>query len=206
MNENTRIPNPMPGPALCKALIEAQRHAQGVAKASKNTFHNYSYASAEAIIEEARDALTHAGVVVSTLGWESQDGRIVVRYLVAHESGEAFVGEASTPVLPEKGRPLDKAEATALTANLSYFLRGLLLLPRVDAAEEMNTRDDRPERTSRAAGSRPAGPRVAALPGKEKGLDELTEALAGEGVAKNNGHHPKVEQDGENGASAASPW
>lgn len=181
MNEQTINPNPMPGATLCKALIEAQRHAQAVAKGSKNTFHGYIYASAEAIIEESRDALIHAGIVVSTLGWESRDSRIFVRYLVAHESGEAFVAESSTPIIPEKGRPLDKAEATALTANLGYYLRGLLLLPRVDPSEEMNTRDDR-ERAAAADKARPARPASADEP---TSLEHLTEVLAGAGNRRN---------------------
>lgn len=45
--------------------------------------------------------------------------------------------------MPEKGRPLDKAFATALTTALKYWLRDLLLLPRVVADDDMDTRDDR---------------------------------------------------------------
>lgn len=169
-----------PGAALWKALIAAQRHAQAVGKASTNTFHHYKYASAEAIIEEARDALTHAGVMVATVGWQSAGDRMVVTYLIAHESGETLVAESSTPIVPDKGRPLDKAEATALTANLGYFLRGLLLLPRVDQHEEMNNRDDRgaersgrgrtftvPSRSPRPPAPEPAPPEQALQPKDE---------------------------------------
>jgi lysozyme len=40
-------------------------------------------------------------------------------------------------------RPLDKAVATAMTYNLGYFLRGLLLLPRVEEGTDVDQRDDR---------------------------------------------------------------
>jgi hypothetical protein len=45
------------------------------------------------------------------------------------------------PFAEEKGRPLDKALAGALTSSLGYWLRSLLLVPRDD--EEMDKRDDR---------------------------------------------------------------
>ena len=59
------------------------------------------------------------------------------------------------PVLPEKGRPIDKAEAGARTYALSYFLRDLLLIPRVDEGSDVDQRDDR-DRSGRATAPRPA--------------------------------------------------
>jgi hypothetical protein len=134
---------PTPGATLCKAMLAAQKQAQAVDKGSVNSFHRYKYASAEAIIAEARQALTSAGIVVSAIGWSSDGNRVAVKYLVAHESGECIVSTCSTAVVPDKGRPLDKAESTALTYNLGYFLRGFLLLPRVDPSAEVDSRDDR---------------------------------------------------------------
>jgi len=63
-------------------------------------------------------------------------------YTVAHKDGGAFECATSTPAIEEKGRPRDKAVATALTYSLGYFLRGLLLLPRVDEATDVDRRDD----------------------------------------------------------------
>jgi hypothetical protein len=150
--------------AIYAALVKAQAAARGVEKSSANQFHRYKYASAEAIIAEARDALNAAGLAVfvesfayqpykpdeapppvETKGGKRQAaavGRVVVRYRVAHESGASLDAVCSSPVIPESGRPEDKAEATALTYNLGYYLRGLLLLPRVEEGTDVDQRDD----------------------------------------------------------------
>lgn len=139
---------------LASALLEAQRKAQAVGKDSTNTHQRYQYASAEAIIGEARKALNVSGLVLITLAWRlvsvaanaSKDYsatayRIDVTYKLLHQTGEWHLFECSTPVVPGKGRPEDKAEFSALTANLAYFLRGLLLLPRLDE-DAIDQRDD----------------------------------------------------------------
>lgn len=134
--------------SLASALVQATQHAQSVSKDGKNAFHGYRYASAEAIIAEAREALTAAGLTLAALGWSVTPpagdfpGHLTVSYRLFHVSGETLDLEpCSTAIIPEKGRPYDKAEATALTYSLGYVLRGLLLLPRVD--EEPDKRDDR---------------------------------------------------------------
>ena len=45
------------------------------------------------------------------------------------------------PIIPEKGRPWDKAHAGALTSSLAYFLRDLLLMPRVEEGTDMDSGD-----------------------------------------------------------------
>ena len=135
------------------ALGQATATASAVGKRSKNEHHRYQYASSEHVIEEARDALSahglslycksaHArplgtsqaeredGVVSTSTQWEA-----AMVYVLAHSSGESFEIESSTPIMPEKGRPLDKALATAKTYDLAYTLRSLLLLPRLDPRE-----------------------------------------------------------------------
>lgn len=127
---------------LQAALVRAQRAAKEVTKSSENKYHGYGYASAEAMIAEARDAIGQAGLAVIT-EWTVSEGRVNVNYILMHEEGGSMSLMSSTPILPEKGRPADKAEATALTYNLGYFLRGLLLLPRVEKGAEVDDRDDR---------------------------------------------------------------
>jgi hypothetical protein len=129
------------------ALVKAQAHASAVEKTSANTFHRYRYASAESIITEARACLAHAGLGVLAEGWEVESSephdRLVVQYLVVHDSGLSWHPRpTSTPIIPEKGRPQDKAEATALTYNLGYFQRSLLNLPRVEEGTDVDQRDD----------------------------------------------------------------
>lgn len=148
--------------AIAAAIVHAQAVARAVGKDAKNTHHGYRYASAEGIIIEAKEALVAAGLALLQLTWrlvtsDTVDevtgeerrlpsgvlGRVVVDYLLVHKDGDTFPFSTSTPVIPDKGRPPDKAEFAALTANLGYTLRGLLLLPRDDEQASIDARDDR---------------------------------------------------------------
>lgn len=136
---------------MAAALVAAQKHAQAVAKTSKNTFHGYKYASAEALIAEGREALADNGLAVMPIEWrvlpvegiEGVRSKVEVTYMLMHETGASVSAKCETSILPEKGRPQDKAEATALTYNLGYYLRGLLLLPREEPGTSVDARDDR---------------------------------------------------------------
>lgn len=137
--------------ALFAAIARAIATAKSVEKGSENTYHRYKYASAESLIEEARSPLAAEGVCVLPSSWrvsprEGDSGYFAdvdVTYLVAHSGGGSITCEARTPAIREKGRPEDKAVATALTYSLGYFLRGMLMLPRVDADHDVDKRDDR---------------------------------------------------------------
>ncbi len=165
--------NETQGNGILGRLVSAQKTAQAVAKDSVNRFHNYKYASAEAVIEEARGALTDAGLALFVSWWLFHEregasvnspekgspaqccGDVQVHYVLASEDGEerAFPG-VTTPVILEVGRPLDKAQATALTYNMAYFLRGLLLLPREEEDASPDRRDDRPRQAPPAPAPR----------------------------------------------------
>jgi hypothetical protein len=131
--------------ALAAALVKAQLAAEAVGKDSTNTFHKYKYASAEAMLAEGRQALASAGLALYQRGWEVDSERsvITVFYTLLHDSGERIGWAAQTSIVPDKGRPQDKAEAAALTYSIAYAIRGLLLLPRVDETASVDARDDR---------------------------------------------------------------
>lgn len=148
------------------ALVKAQRLVKRVQHDQGNTHHNYRYTSAEALLEAATEWFGQAGLAFVQYGWrreapraeewlfasaenktvsieESAPARLVILYALIHESGEVWeMPPTSIPVLPEKGRPLDKAEATALTYSLGYTLRGLLKIPRSDDGTDANQRAD----------------------------------------------------------------
>jgi hypothetical protein len=170
-------------PELAAGLLKAQAEAIPVGKASVNEHHGYKYVSAEDMISEGRAALRVGGLSLFVAGWRvealekpiaSADGksdaaaRVIVKYVLAHVSGQAYSWEASSYIIPGKGRPADKAELGAITANLAYAIRGLLLLPRVDEHVAIELRDDREfELASKApaSASRPvAAPAAAAAP------------------------------------------
>lgn len=197
MSETTQTTPPA---KLYAALAAAQKVAEAVGKDARNTFHGYSYASAEAIIAEARAALSAHGLAVFTAsidrdesqrehkwgpwtnpktGVETQEidvpRRIRCRYLLVHESGEALAFESTTPVIPENGRPEDKAEFGSRTENLGYALRDLLLLPRVQEETLPSARNDQgyegpkrgaeqPPKATAPAAAAPAGPTSSTAP------------------------------------------
>jgi hypothetical protein len=150
---------------LASALLAAQKALPSVGKDAKNSFHHYSYVSAEAMIGACRDALHGAGLTVRRAGWKfdgTPEGGIVnSTFVLSHgPTGESVSDEIAWICVPEKGRPIDKAMAGALTSSLGYYLRDLLLVPREDESE-MDRRDDtkyEPRKAPAPARSNPATP------------------------------------------------
>lgn len=191
-----------PHPSLAGALAAAILDAGAVAKAARNDFHRYSYASAESILVEARAALARHGLVAT---WHARGldmsraasievvGRKgkqllqvyahlvgVVRLSYAH-SDQVLDTPLEWPVCLEAGKHADKAVAAAQTSALSYALRDLLLLPRVAEGEDIQSRHD--EVHEHQTASRPAAAddwldaAGVALRAKGWSPDDATEAL-----------------------------
>jgi hypothetical protein len=138
-----------PQAALFAALSRAQAVAVSVEKDATNKFHKYNYASAEALIAEAKAALASAGLAVVPSSsmlrepkvFEREQGAFAVllaEWVVVHGDGGSLPIACEWPVIPEKGRPLDKALAAARTASLGYLLRDLLQLPRVEEGTDLD--------------------------------------------------------------------
>jgi hypothetical protein len=126
---------------LAAALLTAQQAIGAVGKDAHNAFGKYDYVSAEAMIKASRVALHSAGVLFYASGVEViGEGRAVqVTYRLSHPAtAEELEMSRAWPICPGKGKPEDKALAGALTACLSYTLRDLLLIARVDPSEEMD--------------------------------------------------------------------
>jgi hypothetical protein len=152
-------------PKLAKALTSALRDVHGVHKGSEGEAgqgRRYAYASAEAVITEALRVLSKHALIFTLqsyrLGPEREfevkvgggkDAKRVrvspptleATYRLEHESGEwRTIRSDGTAIMCDGGRPPDKAMATAKTYDLSYALRTLLMLPRVE--DEPDRRDD----------------------------------------------------------------
>lgn len=133
---------------LAAALAEAQARAHGVEKDARNEFHKYRYASAEALISEAKEALRGTGLSLVPASTTIAPGvgvsdptvpAILTRtFVLLHASGESRDLSFSWPIVPDRGRPFDKAVASAATASLGYLLRDLLLMPRVAEGDDMD--------------------------------------------------------------------
>lgn len=146
---------------LYAALVKAQQSVKPVEKDSKNSFHHYRYASSEDVISESRRALSSCGLAFAPTSYlvsHDESGMMLsALYVLAHESGESMEVRSQTPIIPEKGRPEDKATATAKTYNLAYTLRGVLLIERVEEGVNADARDDSryiPKQQREPAGAR----------------------------------------------------
>ena len=131
--------------SLDGALLEAQRLIRGVRKGSRNDYHRYNYASAEDMIAESRKVLLAAGLVAPRESWSlaHRDSVWIITSTmrIAHPvSGESRLVTTEYPIVPEKGRPLDKAANASLSTSYAYWLRDLLQIPRVET--EVCARDD----------------------------------------------------------------
>jgi hypothetical protein len=140
-----------------EAILEAQKQSRALVKDARNDFGQYDYVSTEAMIQEAKTILSSVGLSVIPVETsvrresEGDDFRILHRkYLVADGEGNTVEMHQEWAVVPGKGRPWDKAVASAATTSLNYFLRDLLQIPRVDAEDDM----DHPKRDE-AEGSKP---------------------------------------------------
>lgn len=149
-----------PADALNAAIMRAQMRITAVAKASRNEFAKFNYTSAEDMIQAARSALHEEGVLVALSGWtihgwESPCPMLHADVFVSGH-GHRFLSRFQFPAKEEKGRPLDKAVAGALTMGLREWLRVFLLIPRVE--EEPDARDDSRYEPQKAQTVRPRAP------------------------------------------------
>lgn len=165
--------------ALFAALAKAQAAARAVEKDATNKFHRYNYTSAEGMIAEAKLAMSQFGLAVIPISANlrephtselptKDDGDLgkgaravlMAEWLVVHEAGGSQLIGCAWPVIPEKGRPLDKALAAARTASLNYLLRDLLQLPRVEEGTDLDhdSRDQPQQRREQAPPPPPVKP------------------------------------------------
>jgi hypothetical protein len=139
------------------ALVQAQRAAKAVEKDRKNQHFNYLYASTEQMILECAPHLSEHGLSLYQVsgrlqaldGIKNGDAPQLVwrtRWTLSHADGSSISFEREWPVVPERGRPLDKATAAADTLTLGYLLRDIMLLARVEPGTELD--DDSRERNA----------------------------------------------------------
>ena len=152
-------------PTLASALLDAQRSIHAVGKDSKNNYSKYNYASAENIIAACREVLLEAGLTFQRTAWDMSEvsyrhvsnwdknqkrmadtelavAVVTMKFKLSHPaSAESEEYAAAVHAQERVGTPLDKAVSAALTSGLSYMLRDILMIPRVDETE-LNQFDD----------------------------------------------------------------
>lgn len=181
----TKPKTDIPARSIRAALVAAQRDLRQVSKGSENKFHNYRYASADDMMAACRAALHAHGLSARRTRWciEADETHkwLVCSYVIEHEDGDSEAHPMATkwPFAEEKGRPLDKALAGALTSSLGYWLRDLLLVPRDD--EDMDKRDDR-EHDPEVLGISRAGKLRASAKAVGLTIEQLREKLRAGGL------------------------
>jgi hypothetical protein len=192
-------------PSLAAALVHAQRVARPVEKDAANAFHRYKYATAEAMMEEGRNALNGAALALVSTGWEIIPAAaptpclVRVHYMLVHESGDYVDITADAYSIPEKGRPDDKAVAAALTYNLSYTIRGILNLPRVEEGTDVDQRNDHRHDHRHA----PPQARQAPPPARQPPPKPVADVLAWIAAAP---FKPESESDDREDLAAVAAW
>ncbi len=136
-------------PELATALVSAQAAVRTAPKDGTNTFHHYDYSTTEGIIEVAKAALSSAGLALIPDGHHlttDDVGAITLHstWTVVHSSGHTHSFDGELAVLPEKGRPLDKATLASRTESLGYALRDLLQIPRKGSPDVSGRADSAP--------------------------------------------------------------
>jgi len=127
---------------LAKALCQAQGEVGGVEKRSRNDHQRFDYTSIEQMVVATRGPLRRAGLVVIPTSHCVDGETLVTEWLLAHAaSGESMALRYDMPIVPGKGRPMDKAASASASQALNYLLRDLLLLPRGER-EDIDGRDD----------------------------------------------------------------
>ncbi|NJK31122.1 MAG: hypothetical protein HC927_01215 [Deltaproteobacteria bacterium] len=143
MNPMPEKESPPPQNPLFTSLIAAQRRISSVAHDATNLHHKYAYTSSEAMIRASREALGASSLALYAIDHEIEGETLIVTYALVHACGEAKTIVGRTPIVIDKGRPPDKAVASAKTYDLAYTLRTLLLIDRPDEPDSVDQRDDR---------------------------------------------------------------
>ena len=93
--------------AIAKALSSFQGEVENASKSSRNPFFNSKYADLGEVLNTARPLLGKNGLSLSqfpSFEGTDQGGIVMVTSLLAHESGEWFACETTSPVFPTTGK------------------------------------------------------------------------------------------------------
>jgi len=128
---------------LVRALHAAQWEARSISKDSRNSFSSYDYTSAESMMRMWTDISGRHGLALFPLElrvkYSPGDPPILcTTWVLSHIRGEDRTLTMDWPIVTGKGKPMDKAIASARTSSLGYLIRDLLVAPRVHPTDDMD--------------------------------------------------------------------
>ena len=141
-------------PEIFQALLRARKNLMGLERTSRNDFQKFNYVSAEDTINQCMTALLREDIIVDSEWHKLQDSPhrngewIHVDFHIQyhnHETAkvEMHDRESEYPVVARSGMPEDKAVNCGLTADIAYWFRGFLMLPRVEKGTDIDSFDDK---------------------------------------------------------------
>ncbi len=146
---------------LVRALHAAQWEARSISKDSRNSFSSYDYTSAESMMRMWTDISGRHGLALFPLElavkYAPGDPPILcTTWILSHIRGEDRTLTMDWPIVTGKGKPMDKAIASARTSSLGYLIRDLLIAPRVHPTDDMDHDTwSQPRESSRGSSGKP---------------------------------------------------
>ena len=124
---------------MAEALAKAQAMADRIAKDSTNDFARYDYTSAESMMDMWTQIAGPLGLSLYPASLAIDGDILRACWVIEHAaSGDARDIRADWPIVTGKGKPLDKALASARTSSLGYLIRDILIAPRVHPTDDMD--------------------------------------------------------------------
>jgi|6_EtaG_2_1085325.scaffolds.fasta_scaffold02767_14 hypothetical protein len=128
-----------PATTLSAALAAAQAMATRIDKDGRNDFQRYDYTSAENMMQLWTEIAGSQGLSLYPARSQVKGELLKCRWILEHgPTGAGREIRRDEPIVVSKGKPLDKAIASARTTGLGYLIRDLLIVPRVHPTDDMD--------------------------------------------------------------------
>lgn len=111
---------------LATALVKAQGEMPSAKFNAQNPFLKNRYADLGSVIETARPVLKKHGLAILQPVISSGNGRIGIRTMIIHESGEFISSETFMPIIETKGQTLTQAAGSVISYLRRYTLSSML--------------------------------------------------------------------------------
>jgi hypothetical protein len=119
------VPKPEPIGQLATALALAQGEIEGAKKDANNPFFHSKYADLASVWDACRTALSKNGLAVVQIPGMSDDGRVTVKTILMHKSGESIDGVLSVkPIYIDKdGKEVVCNDPQGIGSAITYARR-----------------------------------------------------------------------------------
>lgn len=127
---------------LYKALLAAQKNAKGLKKDGTNKFANFDYVSIEEVVATARELLHECNLVFYPESQFVEGDRIIQTYKLVHVPTGEHIPVVRTMIVPDAAKMSPcQAQGAAESYLLKNTLRELLIIPRFDKKEDIDSHD-----------------------------------------------------------------